>query len=120
MIFLHVLQPVQIVRAFHNEETRAAPSHKDLADFFFDGKMAKGFLGPLVASGGIQGSGAQLLVFREHGQAKCQSKKYGEEDSRDAGVIAEEQFLAVRSWVLAFQGAEPNGDWTLLIKPLRR
>src|ERR1700680_3212657 len=117
MIFLHVLEPLQILRAFHIEEARTAPDHKDLADFFFDGKMAKGFLGPLVASGGIQGSGAQLFVFGERGQGKCQSKKYGEEDLQHAGTIAEEQVLGVRSWVLAFQGSEPNGDWSRLIKP---
>jgi hypothetical protein len=98
MIFLHGLEPLQILRALHVEEAGATPDHENLADLFFDGEFSQGLLGSLVAVRGIDGSGAWVLFFGECGQGQCQDKKYGRENSQHAGTIAEEWASGFRLW----------------------
>ena len=68
VIFLHGLEPLEILGALHVEKAGAAPDHEDLADFFFDGEPVERLLGPLVAARGVEGSGARMLVFGKSGQ----------------------------------------------------
>ncbi len=65
VIFLHGLEPLQVLGILHVEEAGPAPDHQDLPDLFFDREPAKCLLGPLVAARGVEGGRARVLVFGE-------------------------------------------------------
>src|ERR1700749_3049855 len=104
MVFLHVVNPLQIFGTLHIQKTGAAPDHEDLSDFFFEGEMAQSFFRPFIASGSIERRRVWMLVFRNCGQRKSQQQDNGRKDSRHAGTIAESEsaVAAPRRW--------PHGD----------
>src|SRR5271169_570605 len=89
MIFLHGLDPLQILGALRVEETGPAPDHEDLPDFLFNAQRAQRFHGPFVSLCGADGSRRMLLS--QHGHGNGQDENDGRQDSRHGETIAEEK-----------------------------
>ena len=92
MIFLHRLEPLQVLRGLDIEEAGAAPDHKNLANFLFHGKLPERLLGPLVAArcvdrGGMRGLFSRTQAASVSGKDKWQGSfgAYGNDSRRSLG-----------------------------------